>query len=92
MKFPPSLKPGIWGAVIGAAAISVLGFSSFGWTLGSTAEQELVRGVGREGVATPESENSVRLLGAFRGVSEGLVNSATQSGGIDWARLREARF
>ncbi len=35
MKFPPSLKPGIWGAV----AISVLGFSSFGWTLGSTAEQ-----------------------------------------------------
>jgi hypothetical protein len=39
MKFPPSLKPGIWGAVIGAAAISVVGFSSFGWTLGSTAER-----------------------------------------------------
>jgi hypothetical protein len=39
MKFPPSLKPGIWGAVIGAAAISVLGFSTFGWTLGSTAER-----------------------------------------------------
>jgi hypothetical protein len=39
MKFPSSLKPGIWGAVIGAAAISVVGFSSFGWTLGSTAER-----------------------------------------------------
>jgi hypothetical protein len=39
MKFPPSLKPGIWGAVIGAVAISVLGFSSFGWTSGSTAER-----------------------------------------------------
>jgi len=39
MKAYPSLKPGIWGAVIGAAAISVLGFSSFGWTLGSTAER-----------------------------------------------------
>jgi len=39
MKFPPGLKPVIWGAVIGAAAISVLGFSSFGWTLGSTAER-----------------------------------------------------
>ncbi len=39
MKVPPSLKPGIWGAVIGAAAISVVGFSSFGWTLGSTAER-----------------------------------------------------
>src|SRR5437868_15274348 len=39
MRKFPSLKPGIWGAVIGAAAISVIGFSSFGWTLGSTAER-----------------------------------------------------
>src|ERR1700758_5339185 len=35
----PSLKPGIWGAVIGAVAISVVGFSSFGWTLGGAAER-----------------------------------------------------
>ena len=39
MKEYPSLKPAIWGAVVGAAAISVIGFSSFGWTLGSTAER-----------------------------------------------------
>jgi hypothetical protein len=39
MKKYPSLKPGIWGAVIGAVAISVIGFSYFGWTLGSTAER-----------------------------------------------------
>jgi len=39
MKFPASLKPGIWGAVLGAAVISMLGFSLFGWTLDSTAEQ-----------------------------------------------------
>jgi hypothetical protein len=39
MTFPASLKPGIWGAVIGAAVISVLGFSIFGWTLGGTAER-----------------------------------------------------
>ena len=39
MKKYPSLKPGIWGAVIGAIGISVIGFSSFGWTLGSTAER-----------------------------------------------------
>ena len=39
MKAHPSLKPGIWGAVIGAATMSVLGFSYFGWTLGSTAER-----------------------------------------------------
>ena len=30
MKKYPSLKPGIWGAVVGAIAISVVGFSSFG--------------------------------------------------------------
>ena len=36
--FPPSLKPGIWGAVIGAVVITLLGFSTFGWTLGGTAE------------------------------------------------------
>jgi hypothetical protein len=39
MKVSPSLRPGIWGAVIGAAVISVLGFSIFGWTLGGTAER-----------------------------------------------------
>jgi hypothetical protein len=39
MKFLASLKPGIWGAAIGATAISVIGFSTLGWTLGSTAEQ-----------------------------------------------------
>jgi hypothetical protein len=39
MKTHPSLKPGIWGAVAGAIAMSVVGFSSLGWTLGSTAER-----------------------------------------------------
>jgi hypothetical protein len=39
MKAHPSLKPALWGAVAGAAAISVIGFSSMGWTLGSTAER-----------------------------------------------------
>ena len=29
----------LWGAVVGAAAMSVIGFSSMGWTLGSTAER-----------------------------------------------------
>jgi hypothetical protein len=39
MKISPSLKPGIWGAVIGAVAITVVGFSWLGWTSGSTAER-----------------------------------------------------
>src|SRR5438045_1275819 len=33
----PSVKPAVWGAVAGAVAISVIGFSQFGWTLGSRA-------------------------------------------------------
>jgi hypothetical protein len=39
MKAHPSLKPALWGAVAGAVAISVIGFSSMGWTLGSKAER-----------------------------------------------------
>jgi hypothetical protein len=39
MKAHASLKPALWGAVAGAVAISVIGFSSMGWTLGSTAER-----------------------------------------------------
>ena len=42
--------------------------------------------------STRENENSFRLLGAFRGLSEELVNFARHSSEIDWARLREARF
>jgi hypothetical protein len=46
--------------------------------------------------ATPlppeESRNMYRLLGAHRGVSEAVVELSRQSGGMNWARLREARF
>ena len=42
MKAHPSLKPALWGAVAGAVAISVIGFSSMGWTLGSAAERMAV--------------------------------------------------
>ena len=39
MKIHPGVKPAVWGAVAGAAAISFVGFSQLGWTLGSTAER-----------------------------------------------------
>ena len=39
MKIHPSLKPAAWGVVAGAIAIMVIGFSQFGWMLGSTAER-----------------------------------------------------
>jgi hypothetical protein len=36
---PSESQAGIWGAVIGAAIVWVLGFSIFGWTLHDTAER-----------------------------------------------------
>lgn len=49
MKFHPGLKPTLWGAAAGAVAISVVGFSSMGWMLGSTAER----------MASERAENAV---------------------------------
>ncbi len=37
-------------------------------------------------------ENFYRLLGSYRGVSEGGIEYARQAEGINWARWREARF
>ena len=39
MKIHPGFKPAAWGAGVGAVAIMIVGFSTLGWTLGSTAEQ-----------------------------------------------------
>ena len=39
MKLPEWLKPGIWGGVIGAVAMAVVGFSQLGWTTASNAER-----------------------------------------------------
>lgn len=42
---------------------------------------------------TPEdSENFYRLIGAYRGVSEALVDYAGNAQGINWSRWREERF
>ena len=38
MRVPQWVKPGVWGAVIGAVAMMIIGFSWWGWTLSSTAE------------------------------------------------------
>jgi hypothetical protein len=37
MQTPEWLKPGLYGAVCGAAALAVIGFSWGGWVTGSTA-------------------------------------------------------
>ena len=38
MRAYPWLKPAVWGGVIGAIGIMVLGFGLFGWVLGGKAE------------------------------------------------------
>ena len=39
MRVPEWVKPGVWGAVVGAIAISIFGFSEMGWTTGGTADR-----------------------------------------------------
>jgi creatinine amidohydrolase/Fe(II)-dependent formamide hydrolase-like protein len=39
MRSYPELKPAAWGAVIGAVAMAIVGFSALGWTLASSAER-----------------------------------------------------
>jgi hypothetical protein len=46
----------------------------------------------KDDASTEELDNMYRMLGAYRGVSEALVNFASQAGAIDWPRVREARF
>jgi hypothetical protein len=45
-----------------------------------------------EQVSIEARGNMYRLLGAYRGLSEALVELAERVSPIDWARLREARF
>jgi hypothetical protein len=38
----PWLKPTLWGAIVGAVATMIIGFSWMGWVLGGTAERMAV--------------------------------------------------
>ncbi len=42
MKFPTNTKPMVWGAVAGAAACMIIGFSWGGWVTGGTARKDAV--------------------------------------------------
>ena len=43
-------------------------------------------------VPAAEAESAYRLLGAHRGLSEAVIAFSKETVGIDWQRLREARF
>lgn len=44
-KFPPETGPVLWGAVGGAAALAIVGFTWGGWTSRSTAEAQTAQRV-----------------------------------------------
>jgi hypothetical protein len=39
VRVPQWLKPAVWGVVVGVLGIMIIGFSWWGWVLGSTAER-----------------------------------------------------
>ena len=39
MELPSQVKPGLWGVAIGAIAMTVVGFSSLGWTTAATSQK-----------------------------------------------------
>lgn len=39
MQIPVWLKPGLWGAAVGAIGMATVGFSQLGWTTQGTAQQ-----------------------------------------------------
>jgi hypothetical protein len=39
MQVPQWVKPAVWGGVVGALGMMIIGFSWWGWVLGSTAER-----------------------------------------------------
>ena len=46
----------------------------------------------KRGLSSQDGENFYRLLGAYRGLSEAMVEYAGASGVIDWASWRQERF
>ena len=39
MRVPRWVKPGAWGAALGALAMAIVGFQALGWTTAGTAER-----------------------------------------------------
>jgi hypothetical protein len=94
MKVHPGIKPAVWGAVVGAIGISMVGFSSLGWTLGGTAEQmanqraevAVVAALAPICVAKFEAQaDAATKLAAFKKVSSWNQRSFIEKGG--WATM-----
>ena len=75
MTIPVWLKPSLWGALAGAAAMAIIGFSQLGWTTSSTAER----------LAQERADTAVVMLTALPPARELLADR-----GYDSSRLRAA--
>lgn len=79
MTFPEWTKPGIYGALVGAVAISIFGFSWAGWTTGQNAQKMASEHAAKEvtlamvplcvnlSEADPEREAKLALIGEASG-------------------------
>ena len=94
MKIHPGMKPAVWGAVAGAVAFAVVGFSSLGWTLGSTAEKMATQRAETAVVAAlapicverfQQQTDAAAKLVAFNKVSSWNQRSVIEKGG--WATM-----
>ena len=94
MKINQGIKPALWGAAAGAVAISVVGFSAMGWTLGSTAERLAVARAENAVVAVlspicvdkfQQQSNSAAALVAFKKAQSWDQRALIEKGG--WAMM-----
>jgi hypothetical protein len=94
MKIHPGVKPAVWGAVVGAVALTIVGFSSLGWTLGGTAEKMATQRAETAvvGVLTPicvanfqQQTDAAAKLVAFNKISSWDRRAVIEKGG--WATM-----
>ena len=94
MQFQQKIKPALWGAAGGALALTIIGFSLMGWTLGSTAERMAAARADSAVVAalTPicvdrfqQQNNSAAKLVEFKKAASWDQRSLIEKGG--WAAM-----
>jgi hypothetical protein len=77
MKNTQWIKPGIWGAIVGAVAVVILGFAVFGWVRGSTAAQ----------MATTQASNAVLAVQTPYCVAKAVADPMTDAKRLELAAL-----
>src|SRR3954463_8421407 len=94
MQVPSELKPACWGAVGGAIALAIVGFSWGGWVTGATAEAQAKQRADRAVVTalTPicvdkfrQQANAAATLAELKKVSTWQQGSFVEKGG--WATM-----